>query len=119
MESLYGPRPDQRRRTARREPAAVPLWRKVLGTLTLIAVGVACFAVLVALEVEHSDDPLERLPRIPLDLRTPAFDLGAFDTPSFKPLQSAEIIPDSALRPAGADATAPAKRLQTAGIIVP
>lgn len=117
MESIYGPPPGARQPHRRSSSRPPPRWQPALQGFLLLIVGIAAFALLIALEAGggDDDDPLRRLERIQLNL--PRYDPIIFDMPAFKPLQSAEIIPNSAIHPAEASATAPPKRLQTAGII--
>lgn len=122
MESIYGPPPGARQPQRGRkhsEPRPVPRWKQALGTTAAVLGGVGLFVILVALEEGDSDieDSIRNLQRIQWNL--PRHDPIVFDMPAFKPLQSAEIIPRSAIHPAGhpAEASATPRRLQTAGII--
>ena len=115
MESIYGPPPRARHhKTGPSRPK--PRWQQALQGLLLLIVGVAAFGLLVWLEAGGDDgDPLRRLEHIQLNL--PSYEPISFDMPAFKPLQSAEIIPRSAILPA--ETSAPQRPLQTADIIPP
>src|SRR5690349_2332302 len=124
MESIYGPPPGARQPRRRGQPRKLARWQQALRVVALTIVGCAAFVLLVWLEVESGgggydeDDPLRRLERLQLNLPhyNPAvFDPIVFDMPVFKPLQSAEIIPSSAIHPAEASAKPAPKRLQSAG----
>ena len=120
MESIYGPPPGARQPHRSSAPRPTPRWQQALQGLLLLIVGIAAFALLVWLEASNGggyddDDPLRQLERI--HFNPPRYDPIIFDMPAFKPLQSAEIIPRSAIHPAEASATTPPRRLQTADII--
>ena len=122
MESIYGPPPGARQ-PRRRDSSREPSWRKALRVTGLVIVGFGAFVLLVWLEVENGggyddDDPLHRLQQLQFQPYHPiVLDPIVFDLPVFKPLQSAEIIPSSAIHPAETRAKPAPKRLQTAGII--
>lgn len=115
MQSIYGPPPEKRRRG----PGLV---RKTLRVLGLVVLGLAVFVALVWLE-GPAEDPvdLDRLIRIPA-MPMPAFDYK-FDASAFRPLQTADIIPSSAIHPAETkpqklrSATTASRPLKSAGII--
>lgn len=119
MESIYGPPPGARQPRRGSKPRPTSRWKQALQSLALVIVGLAAFALLVWLEGSgggDDDDPLHRLERLQFNL--PRHDPIVFDTPIFKPMQAATIIPSSAIHPAEpAAASKPARRLQTAGII--
>ena len=116
MESIYGPPPGARQPPRSSAPRPTPRWQQALQGLLLLIVGVAAFGLLVWLEAGGDDgDPLRRLEHIQLNL--PSYEPISFDMPAFKPLQSAEIIPRSAILPA--ETSAPQRPLQTADIIPP
>lgn len=123
MESIYGPPPGARQPVRGRKPAASePSWKRALGSvLVMVIFGVGIFSILLYLDVDTGgsdiDDALRNIPRLNLEL--PRYEPLHLDLPAFKPLQSADIIPRSAIIPAGAEvsATPTPKRLQTAGII--
>ncbi len=119
MKSIYGPPPGARQPRRRSAKQPTPRWKQALQGVTLLLVGLAAFALLVALEASSGDDayddPLRRLDRIHFE--PPRYDPSLFDIPVFKPLQSADLIPSSAIHPAEATATKPPRPLQTADII--
>ncbi len=117
MKSIYGPPPGARQPRKRGAKRPTPRWKQALQSVLLLIVGLAAFALLVWLEASggDDDDPLHRLERIRIDL--PRYDPVVFDIPAFKPLQSAELIPSSAIHPAESTANKPPRPLQTADII--
>ena len=125
MESIYGPPPGARQPHRRGTPRKIARWQQALRMLALVIVGFAAFVLLVWLEVESGggyddDDPLHRLQQLQFNIpryNPIVLDPAIFDVPVFKPLQSASIIPASAIHPAEASAKPAPKRLQTAGII--
>ncbi len=126
--SLYGPPPDRDPRAKRGgDGPARP--RGVLATLGLVVLGVACFVALVWLDGPGEPDgpDIDQLMRIQQRLQMPQIYDGGFtpvDLTPFEPLQSATLIPSSAIHPAevtGATSTPPTiiEPLQSAGIISP
>jgi hypothetical protein len=118
MHSLYGPPPEKRRR---RGPGPVRATLRVLG---LIALGTACFVALVWLE-GPGEDPVDLAPFMRFEpVRMPVIDYDAMlASPAFGPLQTADIIPSSAIVPAKQQPgerrrpTIEARPLQSAGVI--
>lgn len=117
MHSLYGPPPEKRRRRGRGRV------RAALRMLGLIVLGGACFVALVWLE-GPGEDPIDLAPilRYQHDLRVPVIDFDALrDSDAFRPLQTAEIIPSSAIVPAKQQPTRrptlEARPLKSAGVI--
>lgn len=122
MQSIYGPPPGSRPRRRLEKRKRGPL-RRVLEALGVIVLCTGCFILLVALEISGDDGPDLSDLRIPITM--PVYDHAAIfnnlDSNAFRPMQTASIIPSSAIHPATNSAPTRRRRadkpLQSAAII--